>query len=703
MPRLFLPLAPLIALFLVASARAQDQVFTLDDVLAPRVRLAPVADGTVSWLADGQSYLLRKGDKTVMVDAITGQESPPTPDARPAPAAPPPGRRRRATVPPTDTSALDGLTGTNKSLSPDGKWAALVRDGNLFVVELASKKERQLTTDGDGKTILNGRLDWVYEEEVYGRGTTTGYTWSPDSKHLAFLRLDERPVKPFAILDHLPRQQNIEQEQYPLPGDPNPVATLATVSVSGGRPQFVDTSRFVDPDRLIVRFAYSPDSSRLIYQLQNRIQSQLDVMSADAASGKDGRLLIHEEEKNGWIDVTSDPTWLDDGTFLWTSERTGYRHLYRYKLDGTLVNAVTKGNWDVRDILRIDQTAGTIHFDSNAQNVTDRHCYRARLDGTGEIVALTQGPGTHVVEFAPSGRFFFDRFSSVDTPGEVRVCDADTGKVLRVASRSALPEAARTYRLGTAKLVTFTTRDGYPLEGTLLLPPGYTPGQKVAIYCPVYAGPSAPTARNAWSAVSGSVSEQFFAQNGIAVWKCDNRSANPRGTKAKCITYKNLGAAELRDIEDGLKFLTDQGIADPARLAIEGWSYGGFMTEYALTHSSFFKVGVAGAGPADWHLYDTIYTERYMSTPQLNPDGYKTSSNVQAAGALSGKLLIVHGMMDDNVHVQNSVQFLHALQKAGKDFSMMLYPSTSSRHGIGDPSQSQHLRRLMTRFVIDNL
>jgi dipeptidyl-peptidase 4 len=674
---------------LPSLALAQARLFTSEEALEGRGRISLTTDAQVSWI-DGKTYLRVTESGKVAVDVLTGKETAPftpiTPDEEP------PARRFR------QSRAIS-------LLSPDDKHRVAFKNNNLELSEVGVGVTRSwlLTTDGS-PTILNGVLDWVYDEEIYGRGSRYAFRWSPDGKRLSFLRLDTSAVKPYLLSDQLPRQPEAEVYGYPLPGDPNPVATLAVADATteGAKPVFLDTSAYPADDRLIVRFWFSPDGSRLLYEIQNREQNVLDLWSADGRTGGDAKKLIHEEAKNGWIEPI-EPQWLSDGTFLWESERTGYRHLYRYAQDGTLVGTVTKGNWDVGTVLRIDEKAGTLYFDANEGSVMGASLWRARLDGKGTPVNLTPEPGTHRATLSPTGEYFLDYFSDAVTPGKTLVRETKTGKVLRTAAETRLADSAKELALGQPKVLRFKARDGYPLEGTLLLPPTWQPGQKVAVLCPVYAGPAAPTARNTWSSVNGSASDQFYAQRGIAIWKCDNRSASPRGSAARWCIYKNMGAAELRDIEDGIDFLIKEGIADPARIGISGWSYGGFMSAYALTHSTRFAAGVAGAPPTDWRLYDTIYTERYMSTPQKNPTGYDSSSCVKAAANLSGKLMLAHGMMDDNVHITNTIQFVHALQKAGKDFELCLYPGKSSRHGLGDRDLSRHQRRRAQEFLLQHL
>ncbi len=688
----------LLLTFLVAlcattsTTHAQTRRIPPDEVLEGRGRIFTVPDAQLSWI-DEKTYLKSSDTGKVAVDALTGKETAPFVAVTPGAETPPLRRTRRG----------GGNVGL---LSPDEKRRVSFKENNLELSEVGvgPQKSWKVTTDGS-PTVLNGLLDWVYDEEVYGRGSRFAFRWSADSKIMAFLRLDTSAVKPFTLLDILPRDQDAEVYGYPLPGDPNPIARIALVDTQaeGALPVFIDLSSYPDDDRLIVRFWFSPDGTKLLYEVQNREQNFLDLWSADAKTGLNTKKLIHEEAQGGWIEPI-EPNWLQSGQeFLWESERTGFKHLYRYKIDGSLIGAVTKGPWDVVSTIQVDEKSGILFFDANKDSVMGSQLWRARLDGKGATVCLTPEPGTHRATLAPGNAFFLDSFSDATTPEKTLVRSAVSGKILRVASESKLSEPSKEYALGQPKVLRFSARDGYPLEGTLLLPPDWKPGQRVGVLCPVYAGPAAPTARDTWSAVNGSLGEQFYAQQGIAIWKCDNRSANPRGSAARWCIYKNMGAAELRDIEDGLDFLIKEGIADPKRLGISGWSYGGFMSAYALTHSQKFAAGVAGAPPTDWRLYDTIYTERYMSTPQKNKAGYDSSSSVLAAGNLSGALLLAHGLMDDNVHVQNTIQLVHALEKAGKDFELTLYPGKVSRHGIRDADLSRHQRRRSQKFLLEHL
>jgi len=681
--------AVLVAACLVAAPLvARAQAPTLEQALFDGGRYFPRAEARVYWI-DKETYVVEKDSGKFAFDARTGEQRPIKPLSASPAAEPAPGRGRRR-----------GNGGS--STHPSGAFTVAVRKNDVYVTETATKKERRVTRDGSA-TIHNGALDWVYDEEVYGRGSKQVFRWSSDGRFLAFLRIDEGPVKPFVLVDHLPKLQGTELELYPKAGEPNPTAKLliADMSRPEGEPVAVDLGLYPDDDLLIVRFGFTPDGKRVLVQVQNREQNKLDLLSADPITGRDVRIWIQEKNDKGWVDVADTPQWLADGSFLWWSTRDGHRHLYRYRGDGAPMGQVTRGPWDVRSVVKLDEAAGTVLVETNGADVSGTCHARARLDGTGEPVVLTQGGGTHSLVFAPGDAYFLDTVSDAENPGEVRVCDA-AGKVLRTVARM-LPPDAPADALGIARFVRFPARDGYPLEGTLLLPPKWDGRTPLPVFQPVYSGPDAPTARNSWSAVNGNAYHQFLARNGIAVWTSDNRTANPRGNAARFAQYRDFGASELRDLEDGLAFLAAKGIHQPGRAAISGWSFGGFMTAYALTRSKAWSVGVAGAGVMDWHLYDTIYTERYMSTPQRNPAGYRSSSVVENANGLSGKLLIVHGMMDDNVHMQNSVKLAYALQKSGKQFDMMFYPAPTSRHGIGDPDQSRHERLLAARYVLSHL
>jgi dipeptidyl-peptidase-4 len=582
-----------------------------------------------------------------------------------------------------------------EAFSPDGRMVSFVRGGNLFVLDLGSKKERRLTSDG-GPKIFNGRLDWVYQEEVYGRGNFEAYWWSPDSTRLAFLRFDENPVPSFTVVDHIPLHQELEVTPYPKAGDPNPLVRLGVANAMGGDVRWVDTAQYKPADLLIVRVGWTPDGKHVTYQAQNREQTFLDLNFADPGDGKSQNVL--HETSRAWVEVTDDnPRWLKDGSFLWLSDRTGFKHIYHYAPDGKLLHTVTNGRWDVRSIDGVDEAKGLIYFSGTEHSAIANQAYRVKLDGTGQT-RLTQTEGSHRVSFNATLTHFVDSWSDVNTPTQVRLNNAD-GTLARVLDENKVVALAQ-YQLGKTEFVQVKTRDGFTMDAMMIKPPDFDPAKKYPVFEFTYSGPQAPQVRNSWGGQTY-MWHQLLAQKGYIIWICDNRTASNKGVESAWPLYSNFGVLELRDLEDGITWLKSQPYVDGTRIGLWGWSYGGFMTSYALTHSQSFKLGIAGGTVSDWHDYDSIYTERYMRTPQNNPDGYRKSSPRYAAKDLHGKLLLIHGAMDDNVHVQNTIQFAYELQKADKEFQLMLYPK--SRHGVTDPLLVRHMRQMMTDFVLQNL
>ena len=582
-------------------------------------------------------------------------------------------------------------------LSPDGAWVGYVAGNDLHLVDTARNTVRALTSDG-GPELLNGKLDWVYQEEVYGRGDFKAFWWSPDSTHVAFLRLDESPVFDFTVVDHIApdgsKRVVAEVTKYPKPGDPNPLVALGCAPAAGGDVVWMDLSRYPAEDGiLIVRVGWTPAGDRVVFQVQDRIQTWLDLCYGDPRTGAVEVLL--RESSPTWVNVLEMPHWQPDGTFLWQSERTGHKHLYHYRSDGALIGAVTSGEWDLWDIERLDYAGGLLWFSGNKDGAASRNAYRIGLDGQG-LVRLTQGGGTHRVELSPDGRYLIDNWSSLDRPPSVRVCKGD-GSLLRELGQAEIPALAE-YAAGSWELVQIPARDGLLLDAALLKPADFDPARVYPVWLPTYSGPDSPSVADRWD---GSAWNRFLSQQGVLVFQVNVRTASRRGQGYTGACYKQLGVQELRDLEDALAWLTAHRWADAQRVGISGWSFGGTMAAYALTHSKAFRLGIAGAGVYDWRMYDTIYTERYMSTPQLNPEGYERSSVIAAAKDLTGHLLLLHGTLDDNVHLQNTIQLVYALQEADKDFELMLYPE--SRHGVGGRSQRWHMRRLEWRAIREHL
>jgi len=727
---LFLVLA--LILFHAPRVLAQNKLLTVENIFDPvkKVNFNGTTP-TVRWLKDGKHYLLTsgtKGDtpKIQKVDAATGEAVPFIDGAKMQAALTALGgvteadakqlanrstyqmsNDERAVLINWNNDLFYYQLGSDKAVrvtnnpeeevgetfSPDDRMLGFVRNNNIYIYDLAAQRERRLTTDG-GPKILNGRLDWVYQEELYGRGNFEAYWWSPDSTKLAYLRLDEKTVPEFTVVDHIPYDQGLEVTPYPKSGDPNPVVQLGIVNAAGGATRWVDTYKYQPSDLLIVRVTWTPDGSKVVYQAQNREQSFLDLNFA----GDDGKsnTILHETSK-AWVGINDNPNFLKDGSFLWQSERSGWNHFYQYSPDGKLLRQVTDGRWEVSSFDGLDEAKGLLYFTATEHSPIAPQAYRIKLDGTA-LTRVTTGEGSHKVAISPDSKLFVDTWSDVNTPTQTRLYDVD-GKFVRVVAENKV-DALKEYKLGAIQLLQVKTRDGFEMEAMMIKPPDFDPQKKYPVLEFTYSGPHAPSVKNSWGG-SSYMWHQMMAQKGYIIWICDNRTASGKSLESTWPVYKNFGELELRDLEDGIAWLKTQPYVDGSRIGIWGWSYGGFMTSYALTHSQSFKMGIAGGTVSDWRNYDSIYTERYMQTPQNNPEGYWKSSPVHYAKDLHGKLLLIHGAIDDNVHVLNTIQFAYELQKAGKQFQLMLYPK--SRHGVTDPLLVKHMRQMMTDFVLANL
>lgn len=570
-------------------------------------------------------------------------------------------------------------------LSPDGVFVAFVRENDLWVVSIADARERQLTTGGTDE-LRHGKADWVYYEELLGR-RWRAFWWSPDAKHIALLMTDASAVPTHTLVHDGPEPQRIETTRYPKPGQPNPKVAVGIISPAGGPVRMVDLSDYDEGQFLVTRVAWAPDSTALRLAVQDRAQTWLDLLSVKPTGGKPTRWM--RETTEAWVTPQDQPRPLRDGTLLMLSERDGWKHLYKFDADGEVVGRVTRGEYEVRRVVHLDEDAGWVYFEGTVDSPIASNLYRVALDGLSPPMRLTHERGSHRISMNPAGDLFIDTWSNFDTPTRVALRSA-SGVLLRMIDTNPVYELDE-YELGRMELVDIPSTQGVTLQGAVIYPPRFDPSRAHPVWFRTYGGPHAPTIRDGWQ--GGRLFDQMLANMGIVVFLGDPYPASGKGAVSAWTAYKQLGVREMQDIEELIAWVTDHPWADASRVGMSGHSYGGFMTSYAMTHSTLFKAGIAGAPVTSWRDYDSIYTERYMHTPQHNPDGYAGTSVADAAKNLHGTLLILHGTMDNNVHPQNSVRLVAALQKAGKDFQLMLYPG--SRHGIF----GKHYNRLVHNFI----
>jgi dipeptidyl-peptidase 4 len=606
----------------------------------------------------------------------------------------------------TDLWLFDVKTGNKKQLTkdgdeeeapafaPTGDRIAFVKKNNIYTIDTASGKLQQLTNDGSDK-ILNGKLDWVYSEEL-GRDETRAYEWSPDGKKVFYFRLDESKVQQYPIIDYSTIPVSTNWQQYPKAGSPNPIPSIHIIDVDT---QKTWTSKLSsDVEYIGPRFSWTPDSKSVSYLTLNRAQTELNVHLWNPDQ-KD-RILLTEKDPY-WIDSVDPPRFLKNGKqFLWFSQRDGWLHVYLYDNDGKLKNQITKGDWMIEQLAEdqtfTDEQHNWIYFASTKADPRERHIYRIHSDGTG-LQQLTKQPGTHKPMLSPDGNFLIDDFSSVEQPPQVYLLQPDGTEIAAIDQpKNQLAE----YSLSKPEWLELKADNGTKLYSVLWKPADFDPAKKYPVIIYVYAGPWGQEVTNQW--VRRQLLIHLFTQNGFLVWTLDNRGTPGRGHEFQTSAiYKRHGEIELKDQLVGVDYLKSLSYVDPARIGIWGWSNGGYFTLYATTHSDAFKCAVAGAPVTDMKFYDTIYMERYMKTPQENPEGYKKASVLESAANLQTNLLIIHGLADDNVHPQNTINFINALIKARKPYQLHLQPG--AKHGFRTDESVVYLNQRLLDFFKANL
>jgi dipeptidyl-peptidase-4 len=582
---------------------------------------------------------------------------------------------------------------TDPKVSPRGGFVSFIRDRNLWVIDLADGREIAITSDGSD-VIGNGVAEFVADEEM---DRHTGYWWAPDDSAIAFARIDESPVPIQKRHEVYADRTEVIEQRYPAAGDPNVLVTLHVATLGGDAPALREVSLGDDPDIYLARVNWrGPD--RLTFQRQSRDQRRLDLVEVDLATGKQRTLLT--ETSDTWVPLHHGLRFLADGRFLWLSERSGFEHLYLHDADGKPLRALTSGDWVVDSLLAVDEQAGLAFVDGTRDSPLDRHVYAVPLAG-GEPRRLTTQPGMHQATFSKNAAVFVDLWSNTGTPPQTELFRADGQKLATlVANDLADPshpyaryrEAHRPVEFGEIKAA-----NGETLHYSLIKPADFDPSRKYPVLVWVYGGPAVQTVTRTWPGRADALFNQYLAQRGYVIFSIDNRGTPRRGAKFGGALYGRQGGVEVVDQVAGIEYLKRQPWVDPARIGVYGWSNGGYMSLMMLAQASdTYACGIAGAPVTDWALYDTHYTERYMDHPASNPEGYAASSVFSHLDGLRSKLLLIHGMADDNVLFSNSTKLMSDLQKRGVPFELMTYPG--AKHGL-QGADLLHRYRLSEDFL----
>ncbi len=572
----------------------------------------------------------------------------------------------------------------NPRFSPHGRWVSFLYEHDIWLVPPSGGEERRLTW-GATDTLFHGDLDWIYPEEFAIR---SGYEWSPDGRRLVFLEIDQSLVPTYPIPDLLDLAATVDLQRYPKPGDPNPQVRVGIIEAKpgdSGKPRI----HWVDRrGEYIPRMAWA-GNDLVAVQLLNRSQNELELIFADVRNGRSRTVLA--EKDSYWINVTDDLNFLKESKeLLWTSERTGFRHIYLYGYDGRQRRPLTEGPWEVSKVVDVDAESGWVYYLANEDNPLGNDLYRIKLEGNGKE-RLTNGKGSHSILMNAPKNAYADTRSTLTTAAETVVRDPNSDKTTLVHRSWPLDE----YELVKPELVELKSSDGALVRVMLIKPRPLDAKRRYPALMYVYGGPHAPTIRDAWG--RRYLFHQYLAQKGYVVAYVDDRASSLRGHRYEAAIRENYGPTALEDQLAAVKYLRSLDFVDPKRIAIWGWSGGGFSACFALTHSDVFKAGVAVAPVTDWRLYDSIYTERYMGHPAKQAEAYRKTSAVEAAENLNGRLLLVHPTSDDNVHIQNTMQFIDALVKAGKPYDLLVYPGKT--HSIHGEAARIHLFRGIEDFL----
>ncbi|WP_035645793.1 S9 family peptidase [Flavobacterium sp. ASV13] len=581
------------------------------------------------------------------------------------------------------------------TFSPDGTKIAYAKQNNLYIYDVASKKATAVTTDGKKNAVINGITDWVYEEEF---AFVRAFDWSKDSKKLAYIRFDESQVPEFSMsIFHKDLYPTIETFKYPKAGEKNSVVSLHIYDAAGNTSKKVDLGNY--NDFYIARMQWTNDNNVLSAQVLNRHQDNLDLLFIDGTTAA-AKVVLNEKDK-AYVDITDNLTFLKDNSFIWTSEKDGFNHIYVYDKTGKLKNQVTKGNWEVTSYYGFDEKTKTIFYQSTENGSINRAVYRISLDGKNKV-ALTNKIGTNKATFSPNFQYFINTYSSASQPTVYTLNDAKAGKEIQVIENNqALADKLKGFNLPSKEFFVLKTAKGNELNAWIMKPKDFDASKKYPVFMIQYSGPGSQQVVNGW----GSSNEYWFmmlTQQGYIVACVDGRGTGYKGADFKKVTQLQLGKYEVEDQIDAAKVIGSYPYVDASRIGIWGWSYGGFMASNCIFQGNdVFKMAIAVAPVTNWRFYDSVYTERYMQTPQENPNGYDQNSPINHVDKLKGKFLLIHGSGDDNVHVQNSMQMMEALIQANKQFDSQIYPDKD--HGISGGNTRIQLYNKMSNFIKENL
>ncbi len=579
-------------------------------------------------------------------------------------------------------------------LSPSADRAAFVRNNNLFWVDLSTGEETQITSDGEFNKIINGAADWVYEEEF---GFAKAWFWSPEGDRIAFYRFDEERVKEFFMTNWGSLYPEEVEFKYPKAGEKNSIVSIHVYHLDSGETVTMDVGE--ETDQYIPRINWTRDNNRLAIRRMNRLQNKQDLLLANAETGSTKVILT--EQSDTWLDVHDDLYFLSNGEqFITTSDKSGYNHVYLYNMQGKQLEQITNGNWDVTEMIGHNERTYELYYVSAEESPLERHLYSIRIDGKKKE-QLTQGAGWHNINMSRDFKYYIDTWSDYNKPPEVSLHRNNGRKVRTIEDNTGLSQTLSEYSYVEKEFFDLNV-NGADLNGYVLKPVGFDSTQKYPVLMYVYGGPGSQTVTRAFGSGQRPMWHQYLANQGYVVVSVDNRGTGARGREFKKQVYKKLGQLETADQIAAAKKVAEWPYVDENRIGIWGWSYGGYMSSLALAEGSdVFTTAIAVAPVTSWRYYDTIYTERYMQTPQMNPEGYNEGAPITKVDQITGNYLLIHGTGDDNVHFQNSVEMIDALIAADVEFETMIYPNKA--HSIYGGNARKHLYQLMSNFVFENL